>query len=65
MDGVALFEVSVLRVHAHQAVRLLGAEDRIDPDQWRPLIMSFQHFYGLGARLHPSALATIDEDLYR
>lgn len=38
---------------------------RIDPDAWRPLIMSFQHYYGLGGRLHPSRLASIDEEWYR
>ena len=42
-----------------------GTGHRIDPDRWRPLIMSFQHFYGLGDRLHPSRLASIDEELYR
>ena len=24
-----------------------GQPNRIDPDKWRPLIMSFQQFYGL------------------
>ena len=64
-DGILLFEVQVSRVHVHEEIRLTGAEHRIDPDRWRPLIMSFQHFYGLGERLHPSKLATIDEELYR
>jgi hypothetical protein len=27
--------------------------------------MSFQYFYGLGDQLHPSKLATIDEEWYR
>jgi hypothetical protein len=52
-------------VHVHPDIRLPGTENRIDPDAWRPLIMSFQHFYGLGDRLHPSKLATIDEEWYR
>lgn len=43
-----------------------GHPDRVDPDRWRPLIMSFQKFYGLGAsQLHPSALSTIPEAAYR
>jgi flavin reductase (DIM6/NTAB) family NADH-FMN oxidoreductase RutF len=63
--GILLFEVQVTRVHVHDAIRMRGTENRIDPDLWRPLIMSFQHFYGLGARVHPSRLAGIDEDLYR
>ena len=58
-------EVAVARVHVHPGIRLPGTENRIDPDAWRPLIMSFQHYYGLGDRLHPSRLATIDEEWYR
>jgi hypothetical protein len=42
-----------------------GSSDHIDPDKWRPLIMSFQQFYGLGERLHSSTLATVPEHLYR
>jgi len=44
---------------------MVGTEHRVDPDAWRPLIMSFQRFYGLGAELHPSRLATIREEWYR
>ncbi len=64
-DGILLFELQVSRVHVHDAIRLPGTDHRIDPDRWRPLIMSFQHFYGLGQRVHPSRLASIDEELYR
>jgi flavin reductase (DIM6/NTAB) family NADH-FMN oxidoreductase RutF len=64
-DGILLFEVQVSRVHVHEAIRMPGTQHRIDPDLWRPLIMSFQHFYGLGERVHPSRLASIDEELYR
>ncbi len=62
--AVAL-EVRILRVHVTDAVRLTGHRDRIDPDKWRPLIMSFQHFYGLGERVHGSTLAKIPEAAYR
>ncbi|MEV5885096.1 flavin reductase family protein [Streptomyces sp. NPDC052020] len=62
---ILTFEVRVQRVHVHEAIRAEGAADRIDPDRWRPLIMSFQHFYGLGPRVHPSTLASIPERLYR
>ena len=64
-DGILLFEVQVSRVHVHDAIRMPGTAQRIDPDRWRPLIMSFQHFAGLGDRVHPSRLASIDEELYR
>ena len=35
-----------------------------DPDLWRPLIMSFQKFYGLGPQREPSVLAQVPERLY-
>jgi flavin reductase (DIM6/NTAB) family NADH-FMN oxidoreductase RutF len=59
-------EVRIRRVHLSQAILAEGDSNRIDPDKWRPLIMSFQHFYGLtSARLSDSALARIPESLYR
>ena len=58
-------EVRVTRVHIHTSIQMDGAENRIDPDKWRPLIMSFQKFYGLGPQLHESTLATIPEEMYR
>ncbi|TNC28640.1 flavin reductase family protein [Amycolatopsis alkalitolerans] len=65
-DGrVLTFEVRILRVHVHEEIRLPGTTDRIDPDRWRPLIMSFQQLYGLGPRVHHSTLAQIPERLYR
>ncbi|MEU0537812.1 flavin reductase family protein [Amycolatopsis tolypomycina] len=63
--GVVAFEVRVQRVYVHPSIRMPGSEDRIDPDAWRPLIMSFQKFYGLSSQVHPSALAGIPERLYR
>jgi flavin reductase (DIM6/NTAB) family NADH-FMN oxidoreductase RutF len=67
-DGqrIPAVEVTVKRVHASPDVLVPDRPNRIDPDRWRPLIMSFQHFYGLaGGRLVPSRLATVDEELYR
>ncbi|MFD0475767.1 flavin reductase family protein [Nonomuraea thailandensis] len=63
--GTLAFEVRVVRVWAHEEIRLAGTDDHIDPDAWRPLIMSFQKFYGLGPQAHPSRLASIPERLYR
>lgn len=54
---VLCFEVRVQRVHVDQSILMQGALNRIDPDKWRPLIMSFQQFYGLGARLQESVLS--------
>jgi flavin reductase (DIM6/NTAB) family NADH-FMN oxidoreductase RutF len=58
-------EVRIVRVHIAESIRMDGHEDRIDPDRWRPLIMSFCHFYGLGGKIHPSTLAEIPESAYR
>ncbi|CAL9447393.1 hypothetical protein SUDANB95_02360 [Actinosynnema sp. ALI-1.44] len=63
--SVLAVEVRVQRVFVHDDIRAPGSEDRIDPDRWRPLIMSFQKFYGLGPQVHPSTLARIPERLYR
>ncbi len=58
-------ETRIQRVHVEESILMNGESNRIDPDKWRPLIMSFQKFYGLGPQLHPSALATIPESMYR
>ncbi|GAA5120164.1 flavin reductase family protein [Pseudonocardia adelaidensis] len=63
--AVLAIEVRVQRVLVHDAVRLPGTDDHIDPDAWRPLIMSFQKLYGLGPQVHPSTLARVPERLYR
>jgi flavin reductase (DIM6/NTAB) family NADH-FMN oxidoreductase RutF len=63
--GIVVFEVRVQRVLVHDAIRLPGTDNRIDPDRWRPLLMSFQELYGLGGRLRDSRLASIPEDMYR
>ncbi|KAF4343773.1 ydfE [Fusarium beomiforme] len=59
-------EVKILRTHVRNDLRLAGHANRIDPDRWKPLIMSFQHFYGLTpSKVAESSLATIDEEKYR
>jgi flavin reductase (DIM6/NTAB) family NADH-FMN oxidoreductase RutF len=63
--GARCFEVRVVRVWVHDVVRAAGSEKHIDPDRWRPLIMSFQRFYELGPEVRPSRLANIPEDAYR
>lgn len=60
-----IFELRIQRVHLAPAILLDGNPDRIDPDKWRPLIMSFQKYYGLApGELQPSALARIPQRLY-
>lgn len=63
--ALVALELRIVRVHVDESIRLDGHEDRIDPDRWRPLIMSFQQFYGLGPQVHRSTLATIPESAYR
>jgi flavin reductase (DIM6/NTAB) family NADH-FMN oxidoreductase RutF len=63
--SVAL-HVVIRKVHAATDILAEGESDRIDPDKWRPLIMSFQQFYGLApGKVHPSELAKIPEAAYR
>jgi flavin reductase (DIM6/NTAB) family NADH-FMN oxidoreductase RutF len=62
---IVTFEVRVTRVHTHPDIMMDGRSDRVDPDKWRPLIMSFQRYYGLGAEVHDSTLARIPEEIYR
>lgn len=62
---IVSFEVRIQRVHVDESILMGGEPNRIDPDKWRPLIMSFQQFYGLGPQLQASKLAKIPESSYR
>lgn len=58
-------EVRIVRVHIDPAIRMTDYTDRIDPRKWRPLIMNFCEFFGLGDAIHHSTLAEIPESAYR
>jgi flavin reductase (DIM6/NTAB) family NADH-FMN oxidoreductase RutF len=63
---VMAIEVKILRTHVVDELRLPGYANRIDPDKWKPMIMSFQNLYGLkDGKLAESILAKIDEESYR
>lgn len=62
---VKLFELRVQRVHIASSILADGEPNKIDSDRWRPLIMSFQKFYGLGSQVFESTLAEIPEAMYR
>lgn len=62
--NIVSFEMRIQRVYLESSILLEGHTNRVDPDKWRPLIMSFQQFYGLGEQVHPSTLAQIPESLY-
>jgi flavin reductase (DIM6/NTAB) family NADH-FMN oxidoreductase RutF len=57
-------EARIQRVHVDEYLLMHGKPNRIDADKWRPLIMSFQKFYGLAPEQYASALATIPESSY-
>ena len=63
--GALAFEVRVIRAHVDEALIAKDRANHIDPDLWRPLIMSFCRFYGLGNELYSSTLAEIPEEAYR
>jgi flavin reductase (DIM6/NTAB) family NADH-FMN oxidoreductase RutF len=64
-SNLIALEVKILKVRAKPEILRASDQNRIDPDQWRPLMMSFCNFYGLGEQVHPSRLAEIPENLYR
>jgi len=55
------FEVHIVKLHVDESL-LEGEEPRphIDPEKWRPLIMSFCRFFGIGDEVYPSRLAKSD-----
>jgi len=62
---ILTLELRVTRIHLEKSIVMEGHPNRVDPDKWRPLIMSFQEFYGLGEKVHSSRLGTIPESEYR
>jgi len=52
------FEVHIVKLHVDEKL-LVGDSQRphVDAVAWRPLIMSFCRFFGLGGEVHPSRLA--------
>ena len=58
-------ELKIVRVHLDDSILCDHNPDHVNPEKWKPLIMSFQQFYGLGSKIHPSKLASVSEQLYR
>ena len=57
-------EARIVRVHVDENILVEVDSERIDPNKWHPLLMSFRHFYGLGDNIHTSRLAIGSEDAY-
>ena len=59
------FEVHITRVHVEESLLVAGAPNRIDPNKWNPLIMSFREFFGLWPeKLRESRLASFPESVF-
>jgi flavin reductase (DIM6/NTAB) family NADH-FMN oxidoreductase RutF len=55
------FEVHIVKLHVEESIlKEHGSRSHIDPEEWRPLIMSFCRFFGIGGEVHPSRLAESD-----
>jgi flavin reductase (DIM6/NTAB) family NADH-FMN oxidoreductase RutF len=65
LEGIVALEVRIKRVHVIPALLVAGQPNRIDPDRWKPIIMSFCRYYGLSSELAVSKLAQIPEEQYR
>ena len=64
--AILVFEVRIQRVHVHPSILVDDQPNQIDPDKWRPLIMSFQQYYELApSQVHRSRLGEIRESSYR
>ena len=61
---IITFELRIQKVYLEESILMEGINNRVDPDKWKPLIMSFQQFYSLGSKVHPSVLGQIPEHLY-
>ncbi len=57
-------EFLIQRVYLEESILMNGSTKKVDPDKWKPLIMSFQKFYTTGKQLRDSTLSSIPEDLY-
>ncbi|MFB8279234.1 flavin reductase family protein [Nocardia colli] len=55
--GAIAHTVRVLRAHVAEELIIPGTA-HVDPAGWDPLIMKFCQYFGEGAQLHPSRLAT-------
>ena len=65
LEGITCLEVRIQRVHVAPSLLMPDDQNRIDPDLWRPIIMSFCRYYGLGPEIAHSKLAEIPESQYR
>lgn len=58
-SSLASITVRVVRCYFDEEILDSTRRHHVDTDKWRPLIMSFCEFYGLGGNLHDSRLAKV------
>ena len=58
-------ELKVIRIRLDTSILEAGSFNHVDPDKWRPLMMSFQEFYGLSDRIAASTLSQVPERFYK
>jgi flavin reductase (DIM6/NTAB) family NADH-FMN oxidoreductase RutF len=56
---LAGIEVRIIRVYLDDSILSDKKRHYVDTDKWRPLMMSFCEFYGLGENVHGSRLAKV------
>jgi flavin reductase (DIM6/NTAB) family NADH-FMN oxidoreductase RutF len=64
-NRIVSIELKIIKVRTEESILVPDNFNHVDADKWRPLIMSFQKFYGLGEQVHESTLAQIPEHLYK
>ncbi|RMZ89019.1 hypothetical protein DV736_g3750, partial [Chaetothyriales sp. CBS 134916] len=64
--AIKALEVEIVNIKVHPRLKMDGYANRIDPDAWNPMIMSFCELYGVNrGKIGNSRLAEIDEESYR
>jgi flavin reductase (DIM6/NTAB) family NADH-FMN oxidoreductase RutF len=58
-SSIAAIEVKIIRTHVNEELLIADENNYIDPDKWKPLIMSFCEYDGISGKVRPSRLATI------
>jgi flavin reductase (DIM6/NTAB) family NADH-FMN oxidoreductase RutF len=61
---IVTMEFRILRIYLDENILAKNTFNRVDPDKWKPLIMSFQKFYGLSDQVHNSTLSAVPEIMY-
>ena len=57
-------ELRILQAHADERIMQAPDSDRVDPERWQPLLMSFRQFFGGARRLQTSRLSQAPEEAY-